>query len=181
LAEYKRPTPDMVLATVNIITSQYSHLCIDDVRLCMQNLFTGLYGEIIALDIERFGKALFTYSEEKRQTAATYQPSNQFPNKDSREAVPMPEEVRDALKNMFKRVGIKKPLENPEKLSRVKIDWRESHPGLDEDTYQVLEYFDEQWGKQGCPLKKGTTDHIIEYNDKFYTRGEFTVMAKKLK
>jgi hypothetical protein len=180
LAEYKRPTVEIVIATTNLILSQYSHLCIDDVRLCIQNLCSGLYGEIIALDFERYGKALKVYSEEKRVTEVSYQTSNQFP-KNNYTPTKMPIEIKEGLSKMFKKAGIAKPFSRDEKPKSIVIkDWRTLVPNMDEQTYQIWEWFDEKWNEQGCTLKEGCTEPLIEYNEKFYTRGEFTKEAKAL-
>jgi len=182
LAEYKRPTVEIVIATTNLILSQYSHLCIDDVRLCIQNLCSGLYGEIIALDFERYGKAFKVYSEEKRVTEVSYQPSNQFPTKKNYEPSKMPVEIKESLTKMFKKAGIDKPFNRDEKPKSVVVkDWRKLVPNMSEKTYQIWEWFDEQWNEQGCPLTKDKSmSQIIEYNEKFYTRGEFTKFAQSL-
>jgi hypothetical protein len=178
LADYKRPKPEVVPFIVDLIVDRYSYLSIDDAKLCIQNLCTGLYGEIIALDVERYGKALATYSKEKQEAAISYagQTSNQFPKKDYKPCK-MPQEVRDILK---KKIGYDPKAK--EKKAAYKQDWRTKMPGLDETTYQIWDWFDEQWYKQGCPLLPGSKDitAIIEYNEKNYTRGEFTHMAKKL-
>lgn len=88
----------------------------------------------------------------------------------------MPEDVREILKQKIGYVYKK-----DEKLEPVpKIDWKTKIPGMDERTYQIWEWFDEQWNKRGCRLMTKTTDQIIEYNDKLYSRGEFTKFAKSL-
>lgn len=180
LAEYKRPKPDMVLYVVNLIIDKYSHLAIDDIKLCMNNLYTGVYGEIIALDIERYGKALFTYSEEKRLTAISYNPppSNQFPReRDRKKPCPMPEHIRELLKKDIGYVNTKK--EEAELKSRLKINWKEKIPSLTDEEVQIYEYFDEKWHEQGNKLKAGSVNPVIEYDGTEMTRGQFVHEAKK--
>lgn len=167
----------MVIATVELIIDRYSDFCIDDVQLCMANLFQGLYGEIIALDIERFGKALNQYREEKRNVAVSYNPkpeySNQFP-KDRKRPCKMPENIRAILKETIGYVNtekerrlLPKPVYDPEKFSKEEIG--------------ILQYFDEKWHEQGNRLKEKTNDTpIIEYDGVEYTRGSFMQHAKKI-
>jgi hypothetical protein len=182
LAEYKRPKPDMVLYVVNLIIDKYNHLAIDDIKLCMNNLYTGLYGEIIALDIERYGTALATYSEEKRQAAMTYNPS---PEKKPAKMVAMhkpsykmPEHIRQALKESIGYVNADK--EEKEKRSKLWRDWKKEQPHLTDQEVFLYEYFDEKWHNQDNRLKPGSVDPIIEYDGKDMTRGEFVIHAKKL-
>lgn len=167
----------MVLATVNLITGQYSHLSIDDIKLCISNLYTGLYGEIIALDIERFGKALATYSKQKQETAISYAgaTSNQFPKAKDWRPCKMPEDVRQILKEKIGYIYMEK-----EEVKPSKINWKEKMPSLTDEEVTIFEWFDDKWNEQGCPLQSGSTDQVIEWNDRTLTRGEFTVEAKKI-
>lgn len=180
LAEYKRPTPDMVIWVCNLVTDQYNHLSLDGVTLCMTNLYTGKYGEIIALDIERYGKALATFSEELRIAAVNYNPapSNQFPReRDRKRPCKMPEHIREMLKKDIGYVNNQK--EEKEKKQKLWVDWKKKIPSLTDQEVQIYEYFDEKWHEQGNRLKVGSVDPIIEYDGKDYTRGAFVIEAKK--
>lgn len=58
----------MIQFATEVIISEYKHLCFDDIKLCMQKLVTGQFleiKEIISLDVERIGKALKLYDDEK--------------------------------------------------------------------------------------------------------------------
>lgn len=178
LAEYKRPTPDMVIWVCNLITDQYSHLSIDGVTLCMTNLYTGKYGEIIALDIERYGKALNTFSEELRTAAVSYNPapSNKFPReRDRKRPCKMPEHVRELLK---KDIGY--VYQKQEEIKPVKRDWKKELPDLTDEEVIIYEYFDEMWKEQHCRLDMSKPpNQIVEVNGKEMTRGAFVLYAKK--
>ena len=56
LAAYKHATKEMIIRSSDMIIKKYSHLSMDDVRLCMMKIVSGEYFEIIQLDIERIGK-----------------------------------------------------------------------------------------------------------------------------
>ena len=182
IAEYKRPTHEMVLAASNLILGKYSHLSQDDVTLCMSNLFTGLYGEIIAIDIERFGSALHKYSEDKRLTAITHNEKPKERPISQNESYKMPENVRQGLVSLFQKHGIANVFEKKEEKKKAeRINWKEKIPSLTDQEVQIYEWFDDEWNEQGNPLKDGCVDPVIMCQDGIKrTRGEFVMMANKL-
>jgi len=189
LAPFKQPTPEQIGFFADMIISDYGQLSLDDLQLCMLNGLKGLYGakkgehdNIISFDSEVMLRWLQKYGEEKRTVEQNYNvSSNQFPTKKNYEPSKMPIEIKESLTKMFKKAGIDKPFNRHEKAKSIVVkDWRKLVPGMDEEVYKIWEWFDEQWNEQGCPLLNGSTDQIIEYNDKNYTRGEFTKYAQSL-
>lgn len=74
LAQYLQPTKEQISAASDIIISDYSHFCVDDVRLCMLNGLKGLYGEIMRFDVSVICGWLTKYKEEKRIAYTQHNP-----------------------------------------------------------------------------------------------------------
>lgn len=177
LAEYKRPTVEIVIAATNLIISQYSHLSIDDIRLCIQNLCSGLYGEIIALDFERYGKALKVYSEEKRVTETSNTVSNQFPNS---KPVKLDEETREKLyeavgKPIIKKVELKKDYTEEEEIEflhgpKTKTLKKGKPIQASEIEQEAFNSFDKIRAQQEFE-NNGKASTFINWNGAMYTMG----------
>lgn len=187
LAQFKQPTVDQIKFFSDAILSDYNDFSLDDLSLCMLNGLKGKYGvkknepdNIISFDSEVLFRWLTKYREEKREISMTSSYSNQFPrDRDRKKPVPMPEDVREILKQKINYQYSKNEDPLKEKIGRQPIDWKKKFPHLTEDEVMIFEYFDETWNEQGNPMKNIPMEPCVILDETRFTRAEFMILAKK--